>query len=180
MAEKSVFPLNLARVVSDSTSPTKLSSISDLLSGTFAFYVKCRRAAPPTDRLTLQNAAQLGQPRLPSPTKARNPRPSGSTFSTNLSIGQGSQRRDDPSGFQVLLVEDNLVNRKRTLPSILVFMLTVNKRKYSANSYKRSDVLCTLRTMAKKHWTFWNGLICGTSILMVKLLMSSSWISKCQ
>ena len=151
MAERLVFPLNLGRVVSDPASSTKLSPMSDPVSGTFAFYVKCRRAAQPTDKLSLQNAAQLGQPRLPSPIKARNPRTSGSTKSTTLSIRQGSQRRDDPLNFQVLLVEDNLVNRKRTPLAFHVFMLTLNKRKYLANSYKRPDVPCTLRTMVKKH-----------------------------
>ena len=180
MAEKLVFPLNLGRVVSDPASSSTLGPMSDAVSGTFAFYVKCRRATQPTDKLTLQNAAQLGQSRLPSPVKARNPRADGSTMSTPLSIRQGSQHRDDPLNFRVLLVEDNLVNRKRTPHSVHVFMLTVNKRKYLANSYERPDVQCTLRTMVKKHWTFWNGLICGTSILMAKLLMSSLWTWRCR
>ena len=153
MAEKLVFSPKLARVVSDPASSTQLSAISNVL-GTFAFYVKCRRAAPPTDKLTLQNAALLGQPRLPSPTKARNPQTRGSTKSTTLSIRQGSPHRDDTSKFRVLLVEDNLVNRKHTAPSIHKLMLTVNKRKYLASSYKRPDVPCMLRTMVKKHWTF--------------------------
>ena len=151
-AERLVFSLKLARVVSDPAPLTKLSPMSDVL-GTFAFYVKCRRAAPPTDKLILQNAAQLGQPRLPSPTKARNPRTRGLTKSTTLSVIQGSPHRDETSNFRVLLVEDNLVNRKRTAPSIHVLMLTANKRKYLANSYKRPDVPCMLRTTVKKHWT---------------------------
>ena len=153
MVEKLVFSLKLARVVSDPASSTKLSPLSDVL-GTFAFYVKCRRVTPPTDTLTLQNAAQLGSPRLPSPNKARIPRTRGSPKSTTLSIGQGSPHKADTSHFRVLLVEDNLVNRKRTASSIHVLRLTVNKRKYLANSYKRPDVPCMLRIMVKKHWIF--------------------------
>ena len=146
MAEKLVFPLKLERVVSDPAYSTKLSPLSDVL-GTFAFYVKCRRASPPTDTLTLQNAAQLGQ-RLSSPNKARNSK------STSLSIRQGSPHKADTSNFRVLLVEDNLVNRKRTASTVHVLRLTVNKRKYLANSFKRPDVPCMLRTMVKKHWIF--------------------------
>lgn len=116
MAAKSVFPLRLERAVSDLAFSRKLSSRAEPVLGTFAFYVKGRRASPPAEKMTQENGALSGNPHQTSPTKTPKSLTNGSSGSTSLPVTKGGQSREDPPKFQVLLVEDNLVNR-RCLPS---------------------------------------------------------------
>lgn len=126
MVVKSVFSLSLARAVRDVALSTKLRSRTDPVLGTFAFYVKGRRASPPAERMTPQIEAQPGKLRPTSPSKAQKSQTDGSSKSTSLPIIQASQTKDDSPNFQVLLVEDNLVNRQRLQSPFNQLALTVD------------------------------------------------------
>lgn len=112
MAAKSVFPLRPGRAVSDLALSIKLSFGAEPVLGTFAFYVKGRRASPPAEKTTQQIEAQPGKCRPTSPIKARKSQIDNSTESTSLPLRQGSQSKVALRNFRVLLVEDNLVNRR--------------------------------------------------------------------
>ena len=111
MAAKLDFFLRLERAVSDLTFSRKLNSGAELVAGTFAFYVKGRRASPPAEKMTQQNGAHSGNPHQTSPMKTPKSLTNRSSGSTSLPVTKGGQNREDPPKFQVLLVEDNLVNR---------------------------------------------------------------------
>lgn len=79
---------------------------------TFAFYVKGRRASPPAEKAMQQLETQSADCRTASPIKAQRSQTNVPTKLASLSITQSSQSKGESESFQVLLVEDNLVNQK--------------------------------------------------------------------
>lgn len=141
MVAKLVFSLRLEKAVSGRALSMKLSSGAERASGTFAFYVKGRRASPPAEKGTLSPTSLI---------KAKKSQTLGPSESTNLPTNQGDQSKENQPNFQVLLVEDNLVNRGCLPSSFDQLVLTVDQRKFSANSYRKLGVLCMLQTTVKK------------------------------
>ena len=118
MVARLVCPLRLEKAVSDLALSTGLRFGPEPLLGTFAFYVKGRRASPPFEKMTQQSETQTGNYRRTSPTKVQRSQTSGSSNPVRLPTIQSKQRdKEDQTKFHVLLVEDNLVNR-RDLPSV--------------------------------------------------------------
>ena len=87
-----------------------------LVLGTFAFFVKGRRAFPPTEEMTKQAAAELATLKPTSPVRVQRSKTVGLPESPGQPIRHGDQSEQGSPKFRVLLVEDNLVNRK-DLPS---------------------------------------------------------------
>lgn len=125
MAAKSVFPPRLERAVSDLALSSHRISEAESVSGTFAFYVKGRRASPPAEKLNQQTEAQPGELRPTSPIKTPRLQKDELTKSTSLPKPEGSQDKEDSPKLQVLLVEDNLVNRRCLSSFFNSFALTV-------------------------------------------------------
>lgn len=93
-------------------------SASKMGLGTFAFYVKGRRASPPTEENTKQTETQ--------PDKVQGLKNPALLESSSQRTGHSGQSKEDSPKFDVLLVEDNLVNR-RSLPLVLTpFALTMD------------------------------------------------------
>lgn len=82
-------------------------SLTLSVSGTFAFYVKGRRAVPPAEDLAQRNGfdgAQL------TPSKKANSKPVDEASAKASPARHGADTKDE--NYEVLLVEDNLVNQK--------------------------------------------------------------------
>lgn len=79
--------------------------------GTFAFYVKGRRASPPAEKAMQQLETQSADCRTASPIKPQRSQTDVPTKVASQSVTHSSQNKGDSESFQVLLVEDNLVNR---------------------------------------------------------------------
>lgn len=110
MVARSGFFLRLGRVVSKMPSIGRRRGLKSVL-GTFAFYIKGRRASPPAGEMTLQAEAQRVAIRPRTPLKSKiNPSnlPSQPT--------RHDQSKEDSPKYEVLLVEDNLVNRRYSPP----------------------------------------------------------------
>ena len=108
---RSVFSLRLERAVSSLALSTDVEVGAQHVLGTFAFYIKGRRASPPKEKAIQQIEAQTPKPPMTSPIKAERSQTHGSTRSSELAITQGRQGKDGSPKLSVLLVEDNLVNR---------------------------------------------------------------------
>ena len=108
MVAKLGFSLRLERVVSEMPSIARRRELKSIL-GTFAFYVKGRRASTPAGETTQQAEGQrvAYRPRTPLKSKIN-----ALSDSPSQPTGHGDQSKEDPPKFQVLLVEDNLVNRR--------------------------------------------------------------------
>lgn len=150
MAAKLVFFLRLEGAVSYLALSMNMNPVAEPVLGTFAFYVKGRRASPPAEKMTQQIEAQPGGLRPTSPIKAQTSQKGGPSKSQSLPVNEGNQDKEDLPKFKVLLVEDNLVNRSCLPPTLDVLALTVDQRKSLVNSYRKRDVLCTLRITAKR------------------------------
>lgn len=100
--------------------------VAKSISGTFAFYIKGKRASPPAGAMTQQAEARPVTFRPTSLDKARRSESDGLSGSPSQPIQLVNQGKDDPRKIQVLLVEDNIVNRKDlpTLPDL--FGLTID------------------------------------------------------
>ncbi|KAF6225924.1 hypothetical protein HO173_012696 [Letharia columbiana] len=79
---------------------------------TFAFYVKGRRASPPAEKAMQQLETQSAECRTASPIKPQRSQTDVPTKVASQSVTYSSQNKGDSESFQVLLVEDNLVNQK--------------------------------------------------------------------
>lgn len=110
---RSVFSLRLERAVSSLALSTNLNVGAEPVLGTFAFYVKGRRASPPKEKMIQQIEAQIRKPQMTSPIKAERSQTHGSarSSSSKLPIAQGRQSKDGSPKLSALLVEDNQVNR---------------------------------------------------------------------
>lgn len=116
MVAKLGFFLRLGRVVCEMPSTERRCGLKSVL-GTFAFYIKGRRASPPAGEMTLQAEAQRVAIRPRTPLKS-NISPSSSPSQPKR---HGDQSKEDSPKFQVLLVEDNLVNRRHLQPLFNAF-----------------------------------------------------------
>lgn len=108
MVAKLGFSLRLEKAVSGIPPIGRRCELKSTL-GTFAFYVKGRRASTPAGEITQQVERQsiAYRPRTPLKSKT-NPL----SDSPRQPTGHGDQSEEDQPNFQVLLVEDNLVNRR--------------------------------------------------------------------
>ena len=86
--------------------------VAKWVSGTFAFYIKGKRASPPAGATTQQAEAQNVTFRPKSLDKAQRSESDGLPGFPGQPIRRGDQSKEDPPNTQVLLVEDNIVNRK--------------------------------------------------------------------
>lgn len=107
-AVRSVFSLRPGRAVSRLALSTKLESRAEPVLGTFAFYVKGRRASPPKETSTKQIETQARKLRQTSSTKPTRSQKHGLA---DVPTTEDSQSKENLPDFSVLLVEDNLVNR---------------------------------------------------------------------
>lgn len=91
------------------------------IGSTFAFYIKARRSPPPGDAeadpgLLVNSDSSIGDGGLPPSQRIHKDQPSFSFLSIRGSTASPSARKpdlqEDSSNFNVLLVEDNLVNQK--------------------------------------------------------------------
>lgn len=112
MAAKLGFSPRLERVVSDLALLTNLSPMAKPDLGTFAFYVKGRRSSPPVEKMAQQIEGQPRKLRPTSPVNVQKAQQGGPSQSTSLPIVESNQSKKESPNFQVLLVEDNLVNRE--------------------------------------------------------------------
>lgn len=99
--------------------------VAKSISGTFAFYIKGKRASPP-GAMTQQAEARPVTLRPKSLDKARRSESDGLSGSPSQPIQLINQGKDDPRKIQVLLVEDNIVNRKDLLTLPDLFGLTID------------------------------------------------------
>ena len=93
--------------------------------GTFAFFIKGRRASPPAGPMKQQGEAQRVTFRPTSPDKAQRSKIKGLPDSPSQPVKYGDQSKESTPKFQVLLVEDNLVNRTDFPPAFNLYALTV-------------------------------------------------------
>ena len=92
--------------------------------GTFAFFIKGRRASPPDGPMKQQGEAQRVTLRPTSPDKAQRSKIKKLPDSSSQPVKYGDQSKESSLKFQVLLVEDNLVNRRDFPPVFNLFALT--------------------------------------------------------
>ena len=100
--------------------------VAKSISGTFAFYIKGKRASPPAGAMSQQAEARPVTFQPKSLDKARRSESDGLSGSPSQPIRRGNQSKEDPPKIQVLLVEDNLVNRKYLQPLSTLSGLTID------------------------------------------------------
>ena len=84
--------------------------------GTFDFYFIGKRASTPAGALTQQADTQSAHFGPQPPDRIVRPKADVVPTSSSQAARQGGQSNNDPPKFQVLLVEDNLVNRRALHP----------------------------------------------------------------
>ena len=74
--------------------------------------MKGRRASPPVEEITKQAESERATLKSLSPTKSQRSKTVGLPEIPSQPVRHGDQSEQDSPKFQILLVEDNLVNRR--------------------------------------------------------------------
>ena len=115
MAAKLGFVQSQERAVSCLCGPKaamEMRSGAKSVLGTFAFYIKGRRASPPKEETAKQADAERPTLKSLSPIKAQRSKTVGIHESPSQPVHPSDQSEQASPQFKVLLVEDNLVNRR--------------------------------------------------------------------